>query len=239
MKSELRLVRLVRTMSSRPAQSSTPSIATFAAWPGAGMRRSAPFLAQTCARYGWVSASDSSAKSSTISPASAWALSSFRRRPARSTASASWRPFSVWRGRRQRKSPFGAAQPITASRRCARDAHARARLDLVRQTGQRPVRAIRHRPGQDLLGHDQRALCLDGRWPRRDRFLQRLDPARHKGAAPEAHRILAHPEGLGNLGAGPARQGEQDRPRPVRLAAIPRVAQSNQLPPLHFVHRNR
>src|SRR4051794_38157215 len=29
---------------------STPSIATFAAWPGAGMRTSAPFLAQTCAR---------------------------------------------------------------------------------------------------------------------------------------------------------------------------------------------
>src|SRR3954454_23738508 len=35
-------------MSSRRAQSSTPSIATLALWPGAGMRRSAPFLAQTC-----------------------------------------------------------------------------------------------------------------------------------------------------------------------------------------------
>ena len=62
MKSELRLVRLVRTMSSRRAQSSTPSIATLALWPGAGTRRSAPFFAQTCARYGWVSASDSSAE---------------------------------------------------------------------------------------------------------------------------------------------------------------------------------
>src|SRR6185312_16987468 len=47
---ELRLVRLVRTMSSRRAQSSTPSIATLALWPGAATRRSAPFLAQTCAR---------------------------------------------------------------------------------------------------------------------------------------------------------------------------------------------
>src|SRR5947208_13224227 len=50
MKSELRLVRLVRTMSLRRAQSSTPSIATLALWPGAGMRRSAPLFAQTCAR---------------------------------------------------------------------------------------------------------------------------------------------------------------------------------------------
>ena len=44
MKSELRLVRLVRTMSLRRLQSSTPSIATLALWPGAEMRRSAPFM---------------------------------------------------------------------------------------------------------------------------------------------------------------------------------------------------
>ena len=93
--------------------------------------------------------------------------------------------------------------------------------------------------GQDLLGHDQRALGFDGSWPRRDRCLQGFDPARHEGAAPEAHRILAHPEGLGDLAAGPARQGEQDRPRPVRLAAIPRMAQSQQPLPLLFVRRNR
>ena len=40
---------------------------------------------------------------STISPARACSFSSRRRRPARSTATASWRPFSVCRGRRQRK----------------------------------------------------------------------------------------------------------------------------------------
>src|SRR3954466_2905225 len=67
-----------------------------------------------------VRASDSSANRSTMSPASAWALSSFRRRPARSTTFPSWRPFSVWPARRQRKSPFGAAPRTALSTRCAR-----------------------------------------------------------------------------------------------------------------------
>src|SRR3954469_17463193 len=235
MKSALRLVRLVRTMSSRPAQSSTPSIATLALWPGAGMRRSVPLLAQTGARYGWVSASDSSPNRSTMSPASAWALSSFRRRPARSTASASWRPFSVWRGRRQRKAPL--AEHNRQPR--AGDARARARLDRVDQPRQRPVRAIRYRPGQNLLGHRQGALGFDRSWPRRDGFLQGFDAARHESAAPEPNRILPHPEGLGDLAAGPAQQGQQDRPRPVGLAAIPRVAQGDQPLPLLFVSHNR
>src|SRR4051794_5267736 len=120
-----------------------------------------------------------------------------------------------------------------------RDAHACAHLDLIRQTRQRPVRAIGHRRGQDLLGHRQGALSLDGSWPRRDRCLQRLEPPRPEGAAPEPHRILAHPEGLGDLAAGPARQGEQNRPRSVRFAAIPRVAQSNQRRFLFCVCPNR
>src|SRR4051812_26966504 len=34
---------------------------------------------------------------------------------------------------------------------------------------------------------------------------QRFDATCHEGAAPEAHRILAHPEGLGDLATGPAR----------------------------------
>ena len=42
--------------------------------------------------------------------------------------------------------------------------------------------------------------ALTGGGPRRDRFLQRLDPACHKGAAPDPNRILAHPERLGDLG---------------------------------------
>src|SRR4051794_8714733 len=92
---------------------------------------------------------------------------------------------------------------------------------------------------QPLDGEPVGALGLDGSWPRRDRFLQRLEPTRHEGAAPEPHRILAHPEGLGNLAAGPARQGEQNRPRSVRFAPIPRVAQSDQRRSLFCVCPNR
>src|ERR1700756_1486777 len=62
MKSALRLRGLVWTISSRRAQSKAPIIAILAAWPGAGTRRSAPFLAQTTAGEGCVSASDSSPK---------------------------------------------------------------------------------------------------------------------------------------------------------------------------------
>src|SRR3954468_20309703 len=152
MKSELRLVRLVRTMSLRCAQSSTPSMATLALWPGAGTRRSVPLLAQTCARYGWVSASDSSPNRSKMSPASACALSSLRRRPARSTASGSWRPFSVWRGRRQRKAPFGGAQPTAASRRWAPDARAELRMtpDDLLEDRDRPQAGSRLQHRHDL-----------------------------------------------------------------------------------------
>src|SRR3954462_10170653 len=92
---------------------------------------------------------------------------------------------------------------------------------------------------QNLLGHRQGALGFDRSWPRRDGFLQGFDAARHEGAAPEPNRILPHPEGLGDLAAGPAQQGQQDRPRPVGLAAIPRVAQGDQPLPLLFVYHNR
>jgi hypothetical protein len=57
---------------------------------------------------GWVSASDSSPNSKVISPALACCFNRRRRRPERSTASASCRPFSVCRGRRQAKPPFSA-----------------------------------------------------------------------------------------------------------------------------------
>src|ERR1700758_4122423 len=50
MKSALHLRGLVWTISSRRAQSKAPIIAILPAWPGAGTRRSAPFLAQTWAR---------------------------------------------------------------------------------------------------------------------------------------------------------------------------------------------
>ena len=50
MKSALRLVREVVTISLRFAESNEPIMATLLAWPGAGTRRSAPRLAQARAR---------------------------------------------------------------------------------------------------------------------------------------------------------------------------------------------
>src|SRR5215217_4324992 len=92
---------------------------------------------------------------------------------------------------------------------------------------------------QDLLGHGQCGLGFDGRWPWRDGFLQRFDPARDEGAAPEAHSILADPERLSDLAAGPARESEHDRPRSVRFTPIPRTAERHQGTPLFFIRRDR
>ena len=50
MKSLLRLVALVLTISLRAATSRTPNIAVLRDWPGASTRRSAPRLAQARAR---------------------------------------------------------------------------------------------------------------------------------------------------------------------------------------------
>src|SRR4051812_7929248 len=72
MKSALRLVGEVCTINSRVTASSTPIIATLRARPGAATRRFAPCRAQAWARYGFVSASDSSPYSRTMSPARAW-----------------------------------------------------------------------------------------------------------------------------------------------------------------------
>jgi hypothetical protein len=57
---------------------------------------------------GGASASASSPNSNVISPASACCFNRRRRSPERSTASASCRPFSVCRGRRQTNPPFSA-----------------------------------------------------------------------------------------------------------------------------------
>jgi hypothetical protein len=61
MKSVLRFVAEVCTMNSRVMAPRTPVIATFRALPGAATRMSAPRFAQAWARWGWVSASNSSA----------------------------------------------------------------------------------------------------------------------------------------------------------------------------------
>ena len=58
-------------------------------------------------------------------------------------------------------------------------------------------------------------------------------------APPTEHGILAHAEGLGDPRARPARQGQQERPRPIRLAPIARVAESHELTPLRGACDNR
>ena len=60
-------------------------------------------------------------------------------------------------------------------------------------------------------------------------FPDRLDPAAQERAAPEADGVLPHTKYLGDRGAGPAVERQQDRPRPIRLAAIPRRCQVLEL----------
>jgi hypothetical protein len=91
----------------------------------------------------------------------------------------------------------------------------------------------------NLLGDRQGARGFDRDRARRDGCPQRRDPACHESTAPKAHRILAHPEGLGDPQAGPARQGQEDRPGPISLAALPRPAERLQLASLLATRHNR
>jgi hypothetical protein len=60
-----------------------------------------------------------------------------------------------------------------------------------------------------------------------------------ESAAPEPHGILAHSEGPGDRRARPAGQGQRERPRPIRLAPIPRVAEGHEVTPLRGARDNR
>jgi hypothetical protein len=105
----------------RAAQVSDPIAASGA---GAPLTRDERLLKLQDALHAHARSLASNSEPASGAPSSAAGLSSPRPGPA---ASASWRPFSVWRGRRQRKSPFDAAQPITASRRCTRPRASRSR----------------------------------------------------------------------------------------------------------------
>ena len=81
----------------------------------------------------------------------ACAFRSLRRRPARSTACASWRPFRVWRGRRQRKSPFGATRLRAVSARCVRRSASRSRRPAAARSSwgdPPPIPTVPPRPPQ-------------------------------------------------------------------------------------------
>ena len=57
---------------------------------------------------------------------------------------------------------------------------------------------------------------------------QPRNPAMHKVTPPVAHRTGVHPESGGDLLGAPPFQRQQDRPRPVGLAAVLRFRQGTQ-----------
>jgi len=65
------------------------------------------------------------------------------------------------------------------------------------------------------------------------------DAAAHEIAAPQADRVFAHPERLGNPRAGPTGQRQQHGAGPVRLAAITRASQGYQSASLFLGCRER
>jgi len=169
-----------------------------------------------------------------MSPASACCLRNCRRRPIRSTSSATWRPFRVCRGRRQRNFFSQCLGQLRAA-----DAHARLCLDLRAQAGNGPVGPVGHRRLKQRHNHTQCRLALHrGRAGRHGR-LQGRDAAVHEVAAPKPHRIFAHAERLGDVRTGPTGQRQYDRTRTIRLAAFARARQRRQSRTLFLGCRER
>ena len=162
-----------------------------------------------------------------MSPASACCLRNCRRRPARSTSAATWRPFSVCRGRLQRRlfsQRLGKLRPA--------DANALTRLDLDLQPRDRPVAPVGYRLFEQGRDDTQGRFTLHRGRTGRHVGLQPLHAAAHEGAAPQANRVLAHAERLGDPGTRPAGQRQQHSARSVRLAAITRFREAPGAPPL-------
>jgi hypothetical protein len=104
--------------------------------------------------------------------------------------------------------------PILTPSRASISAMRRSIVELVRSATGASRRGVTTR---------SRGLALHGGRPRRHARLQRLNAAVGECAAPEAHRVLAHAEGFRDARAGRARPRQQDRARPVRLAAVARM----------------
>jgi hypothetical protein len=78
--------------------------------------------------------------------------------------------------------------------------------------------AVGHGRFEQWCHNSQRRFRIDqGRGRAR---LERLNATARKVAAPQAHCILANAKRLRNARAGPARQRQQYRSRPIRLRAI-------------------
>jgi hypothetical protein len=119
------------------------------------------------------------------------------------------------------------------------DAHALLCLDLGAQPRDRPVAPVGHRRRQQRRDHTQSRFALHRSRPRCDAGLQRIDAAVHKGAAPQAHRVFAHPERLGDPGAGPAGQRQQYGAGTIRFAALAGTGQDEQAGALFLGGRER
>jgi hypothetical protein len=100
-----------------------------------------------------------------------------------------------------------------------RDAMFRARIDQVAEPRQALGHTIGHWACKEFARDAERSLRLQRRTARRGvPYDPRLCLAQ-EGRAPIANCVLAHPECLADLGAGPARKLQRDRPvglRPVR-----------------------
>ena len=169
-----------------------------------------------------------------MSPASACCLRSCRRRPIRSTSLAICRPFSVCRGRRQRKFFSQRLGQLRTT-----DAHAFTCFDLGTQPRDRPVGTVGHGRFQQRRDHPQGRFALHRRRARRDPRLQGFDAAGDESAAPEAGRVFPYPECLGDLRTGPARQRQQHGPRPIRLPTVARARKSQKSGALRLARSNR
>jgi len=119
-------------------------------------------------------------------------------------ALASWRPFRVWRGRRQR-----IFFPQHLGQAGLGDGDALARLDLADEARQRPVAAVGDGRLEQRRRHSQSRFGFDRGRSRRRACLERFDAGAGKVAAPQAHRILANAERFGNARARPTRQRQQ------------------------------
>jgi len=134
-----------------------------------------------------------------MSPASACCLRNCSRTPTRSMSSALWRPFRVCRGRRQRNffsQRLGQLRPA--------DANPLSRLDLDLQPRDRPVASVGYRLLEQGRDDTQSCFTLHRGRAGRHAGLQRRNAAAHEVAAPQAYRVLAHAERLGDPRTGPA-----------------------------------
>ena len=147
-------------------------------------------------------------------------------------SSALWRPFRVCRGRRQRNffsQRLGQLRPA--------DANPLSRLDLDLQPRDRPVASVGYRLLEQGRDDTQSCFTLHRGRAGRHAGLQRRNAAAHEVAAPQAYRVLAHAERLGDPRTGPASQRQQHSARSIRLAAITRTRQDCERPSLFFGRR--